>query len=173
MWRDQTQRILPGVREAETRYPFDLSITPRYLKRDAALQPSHCALEVLRFSSITSSAEYKMNSERCGVVSVYAISDRCSNTNILRADAYRKKGLVVGKDHKPNRRSHSNSVKRQIIMGNDGGTKALMKKYSRWGVKKEVAHYEPEEVIQGKWSTCALSGEALQSPVWILRVGED
>ena len=50
-------------------------------------------------------------------------------------------------------------------MGNDGGTKALSRKYSRWSTKKEVAHVESEEAIQGKWSTCALSGEVLQEPV--------
>ena len=50
-------------------------------------------------------------------------------------------------------------------MGNDGGTKALPRKYSRWSTKKEVAHVESEEAIQGKWSTCALSGEVLQEPV--------
>ena len=53
-------------------------------------------------------------------------------------------------------------------MGNDGGTKALSRKYSRWGTKKEVAQVESEEAIQGKWSMCALSGEALQEPVCIL-----
>ena len=50
-------------------------------------------------------------------------------------------------------------------MGNDGGTKALSRKYSRWGTKKEVAVVESEEAIQGKWSMCALSGEVLQEPV--------
>lgn len=50
-------------------------------------------------------------------------------------------------------------------MGNDGGTKALSRKYSRWGTKKEKAQVETEEAIQGKWSMCALSGETLQEPV--------
>lgn len=50
-------------------------------------------------------------------------------------------------------------------MGNDGGTKALQRKYTRWGTKKEVSHYETDEEIQGKWSCCALTGEALQEPV--------
>lgn len=50
-------------------------------------------------------------------------------------------------------------------MGNDGGTKALQRKFSRWGTKKEVVHYETEEEIQAKWSTCALSGDVLQEPV--------
>ena len=50
-------------------------------------------------------------------------------------------------------------------MGNDGGTKALQRKYTRWGTKKEVSHYETDEEIQGKWSTCALTGDVLQEPV--------
>lgn len=54
------------------------------------------------------------------------------------------------------------------VMGNDGGTKALSRKYSRWSTKKEVAHVESEEAIQGKWSMCALSGEALQEPVFFV-----
>ena len=33
-------------------------------------------------------------------------------------------------------------------MGNDGGTKALSRKYSRWSTKKEVAHVESEEAIK-------------------------
>ena len=51
-------------------------------------------------------------------------------------------------------------------MGNDGGTVATQRKYSRWATKKEEAHVDSEEVIQAKWSTCALSGEPLQEPVW-------
>ena len=50
-------------------------------------------------------------------------------------------------------------------MGNDGGTKALQRKFTRWGTKKEVSHYETDEEIQGKWSTCALTGDVLQEPV--------
>lgn len=42
---------------------------------------------------------------------------------------------------------------------------ALQRKYTRWGTKKEVVHHETDEEIQAKWSTCALSGEALQEPV--------
>ena len=52
-------------------------------------------------------------------------------------------------------------------MGNDGGTMALQRKYTRWGTKKEVVHHETDEEIQAKWSTCALSGEALQEPVFL------
>ena len=50
-------------------------------------------------------------------------------------------------------------------MGNDGGTVATQRKFSRWATKKEEVHVDSEEVIQAKWSTCALSGEPLQEPV--------
>ena len=50
-------------------------------------------------------------------------------------------------------------------MGNDGGTVATQRKFSRWTTKKEEVHVDSEEVIQAKWSTCALSGEPLQEPV--------
>ena len=33
-------------------------------------------------------------------------------------------------------------------MGNDGGTVATQRKYSRWATKKEEAHVDSEEVIQ-------------------------
>jgi hypothetical protein len=50
-------------------------------------------------------------------------------------------------------------------MGNDGGTKKVIRKYSRWGTRKEVVHLQTDEEIQAKWTTCALSGDTLQEPV--------
>lgn len=50
-------RIFPGVKWAETRYPFDLSITPKNLRVEIGWKNGYCAFVVFRFSSTTSSAE--------------------------------------------------------------------------------------------------------------------
>ena len=51
-------------------------------------------------------------------------------------------------------------------MGGDGGTTSLQRKYLRSVKKKEVKEVaDKSEILASKWSTCHLTGEALQEPV--------
>lgn len=53
-------------------------------------------------------------------------------------------------------------------MGCDGGTKALQRKYLRLKTHEDKKEITPEEAEAARWLYCALSGEELQEPVYIL-----